>query len=143
MVGQLEVHGSGSALAVDFDLEGVQGRLAGLGGEAHGQARVQGRHAGSAREDGALEGGEVRGQGVRGEIWHSRQGGELPLQRRDGGGIGADVGGVLGCGFERRVGRQDGGQLSGGDALELDHRRLRDAVVQDAAGECAWKEGHD
>ena len=68
MVGQLKVHGGRRALAVDFDLEGVQGRLAGLGGEAHGRARVDGRQAGSVGGDGALCCGEIRGQGVGGEI---------------------------------------------------------------------------
>ena len=122
---------------------GVQGRLVGLGGEAHGQARVHGRQTGSVGEDGALEGREVRGQGVRGEIWHSRKGGELTLQSRDGGGVGADVGGVGRVFRLRGVRREDGGELPGRDALELYHRRGRFAVVQDPPGECAWKEGHD
>ena len=107
MVGELEVHRGGRALAVDFDLESVQGRLAGLGAEAHGQARVHGRQAGSVGRDGALGCGEVRRQGIGGEIGRGRDCGHLALQRRDGGGVGADVGGVLGCGFQGRVLGQD------------------------------------
>ena len=41
MVGQLKVHGGRRALAVDFDLESVQGRLVGLGGQALGQAATR------------------------------------------------------------------------------------------------------
>ena len=143
MVGQLKVHGGRRALAVDFDLEGVQGRLAGLGGEAHGQARVDGRQAGSVGGDGALCCGEIRGQGVGGEIGRGGEGGHLALQRRDGGGVGADVGGVGRVFRLRGVRCEDGGELPGGDALQLDDRRGRFAVVQDPPGECAWKEGHD
>ena len=98
MVRELEVHRGGRALAIDLDLEGVQGRLVGLGGEAHGQARVHGR-------EGALGCGEVRGQGVGGEVGRGREGGHLALQRRDGGGVGADVGGVGGV---FRLGRISG-----------------------------------
>ena len=36
MIAELQVHGGRRALAVDLDLEGVQGGLAGLGGEAQG-----------------------------------------------------------------------------------------------------------
>ena len=50
--------GLGRALAVDVDLEGVQGGLAGLGGEAQGQARVDGREAGSVGGDEALRRGD-------------------------------------------------------------------------------------
>ena len=42
--------------------------------------------------------GEVRGEGERGQI---RRRLDLPLQRSDGCGVGADVRGVLGGGFER------------------------------------------
>ena len=37
---------AGVLFAVDFDLEGVQGRLVGLGGQALGQAGVDGHEAG-------------------------------------------------------------------------------------------------
>ena len=38
---------------------------------------------------------------------------------------------VLGGGLEGRVLRQDGCELPGGDALQLDDRRLGDSVVED------------
>ena len=123
-----------------LDLEGVQGGLAGLGGEAQGQTRVDGREAGSVGGDEALRRGEVAGQSVRGEVRGCGQCGRLALQGRDGGRVGADVGGVLGACLQGRVRREDRGQLPCGDALELYDRRLRDAVVQNSARECAWKE---
>ena len=61
-------------------------------------------------------GGEVAGAG------------HLALQRCDGGGVGADVGGVLGGGFQRRVLGEDEAELPGGDALQLDDRGLGDAA---------------
>ena len=131
MIAELQIHGGRRALAVDLDLEGVQGGLAGLGGEAQGQTRVDGREAGSVGGDEALRGGEVRGQGVGGEIRGCGQGGHLALQRRNGRGVRADVGGVGGGSFEGRVGRENRGQLSRGDALQFYHRWLGDAVVQD------------
>ena len=79
MVGQLQVHAGRRALGVDLDLEGVQGRLVGLGGEAHGQTRVHGRQAGSVGRDGALGCCEVRRQGVGGEIGRGRDCGHLAL----------------------------------------------------------------
>ena len=100
MVAELQVHGGRRALAVDLDLEGVQGGLAGLGGEAQGQAGVDGREAGSVGRDEALRRGEVAGQGVGGEVRRCGQGGHLALQGRDGCGVGADVGGVLGACFQ-------------------------------------------
>ena len=131
MIGELEVHGGRRALAVDLDLEGVQGGLVGLGGQAQGQAGVDGREARSVGGDEALRRGEVAGQSVGGEVRGCGQGGHLALQGRDGCRVRADVGGVLGGGFQGRVCGEDRGQLPGGDALELDDRRLRDAVVQD------------
>ena len=119
MVAELQVHPSRGALAVDLDLEGVQGGLAGLGGEAQGQAGVDGREAGSVGRDEALRSGEVAGQGVGGEVRGCRQGGHLALQGRDGCGVRADVGGVLGACLQGRVGRENRGQLSRGDALQL------------------------
>ena len=140
MIGELQVHGGRRALAVDLDLEGVQGGLAGLGGEAQGQAGVDGREAGSVGRDEALRRGEVAGQGVGGEVRRCGQGGHLALQGRDGCGVGADVGGVLGACFQGRVCGEDRGELPGGDALELDDRRLRDAVVQDPPREGGRKQ---
>ena len=125
MIRQLEVHGGRRGLAVDLDLQGVQGGLVGLGGQAQGQTRVDRGEAGSVGRDEALCCGEVRGQSVGGEVRGCGQGGHLALQRRDGGRVGADVRGVLGGFRERRVGRQDGGELPGGDALQLDDRWLR------------------
>ena len=110
--------------------------------QALGQTRVYGHEAGGVGDDGALCCGEVRRQGVGSQVGCGREGGHLALQRRDGGGVGADVGGVGGGCLEGRVGRQDGGQLPGRDALELYHRWGRFAVVQNSARECAWKEGH-
>ena len=136
MIAELQIHRSGRALAVDLDLEGFQSGLAGLGGEAQGQTRVDGREAGSVGGDEALRRGEVRGQGVGGEVRGCGQGGHLALQGRDGGRVGADVGGVLGAGFQRRVLGEDEAELPGGDALQLDDRRLGDAVVQHSAREC-------
>ena len=98
--------------------------------------------AGSVGRDEALRCGEVRSQSVGGEVRSCGQGGHLALQRRNGCGICADVRGVLGGGFERRVGRQDGGELPGGNALQLDHRRRCHAVVEDPAGEGGWKKTH-
>ena len=66
----------------------------------------------------------------------------MALQGRDGGGVGADVRGVLGGFREGRVGRQDGGELPGGDALQLDDRWLCHAVVEDPAGEGGWEKAH-
>ena len=140
MVAELQVHGGRRALAVDLDLEGVQGRLVGLGGEAQGQAGVDGREAGSVGGDEALRRGEVAGQSVGGEVRGCGQCGHLALQGRDGCGVGADVGGVLGACLQGRVRREDRGQLPGGDALELYDRRLRDAVVQDPPREGGWEE---
>ena len=131
MIAELQIHGGRRALAVDLDLEGVQGGLAGLGGEAQGQARVDGREAGSVGGDEALRRGEVAGQSVGGEVRGCGQCGHLALQGRDGCRVRADVGGVLGACLQGRVRREDRGQLPGGDALELYDRRLRDAVVQD------------
>ena len=59
----------------------------------------------------------------------------MALQRSDGGGIGADVRGVLRGGVQGRVLGEDEAELPGGDSLQLDHRWLRDAVVEDPAGE--------
>ena len=140
MVAELQVHGGRRALAVDLDLEGVQGGLVGLGGEAQGQAGVDGREAGSVGRDEALRRGEVAGQSVGGEVRGCGQCGHLALQGRDGCGVGADVGGVLGACLQGRVRREDRGQLPGGDALELYDRRLRDAVVQDPPREGGWEE---
>ena len=140
MVGQFQVHAGGRAFGIDLDLESVQGRLVGLGGEAHGQTRVHGRQAGGVGRDGALGCCEVRRQGVGGEIGRGREGGHLALQCRDGGGVGADVGGVGGVFRLRGVGCEDRGELPGRDALELDHRRLRDTVVQDPPGQGGRKQ---
>ena len=136
MVGQLQVHGGRRGFAVEFRLEGVQGGLAGLGGQALGQTRVDGREAGSVGGDEALRRGEVRGQGVGGQVRGCGQGGHLALQGRDGGRVGADVGGVLGACLQGLVLRQHGGELPCGDALQLDDRGLGDAVVQHSAREC-------
>ena len=142
MVRQLEVHRGRRGLAVDLDLQGVQGGLVGLGGQAQGQTRVDRGEAGSVGRDEALRCGEVRGQSVGGEVLWGRQGADLALQRSDGGGICTDVRSVLGGFRERRVGRQDGGQLPGGDALQLDDRWLRHSVVEDPAGEGGWEKAH-
>ena len=142
MIAELQIHGGRRALAVDVDLEGVQGGLAGLGGEAQGQARVDGREAGSVGGDEALRRGEVAGQSVGGEVRGCGQCGHLALQGRDGCRVRADVGGVLGACLQGRVRREDCGQLPCGDALELYDRRLRDAVVQDPPREGGWKQGH-
>ena len=136
MVAELQIHRGRRALAVDLDLEGVQGGLARLGGEAQGQARVDGREAGSVGGDEALRRGEVAGQSVGGEVRGCGQGGHLALQGRDGCGVGADIGGVLGACLQGRVLRQHGGELPGGDALQFYHRWLGDAVVQHSAREC-------
>ena len=95
VVRQLEVHRGRRGLAVDLDLQGVQGGLVGLGGQAQGQAGVDSGEAGSVGRDEALRCGEVRGQSVGGEVRGCGQGGHLALQRSDGCGIGADVRGVL------------------------------------------------
>ena len=95
MIRQLEVHGGRRGLAVDLDLQGVQGGLVGLGGQAQGQAGVDSGEAGSVGRDEALRCGEVRGQSVGGEVRGCGQGADLALQRSDGCGIGADVRGVL------------------------------------------------
>ena len=87
MVRQLEVHGGWRALGADFHLEGVQGGLVGLAGQAQGQAGVNGREAGSVGGDEALRCGEVRGEGVGRQIRRGRQGADLPLQRSDGCGV--------------------------------------------------------
>ena len=55
----------------------------------------------------------------------------MALQGRDGGGVGADVRGVLGGGFQGRVLGEDEAELPGGDALQLDDRGLGDAVIED------------
>ena len=68
MVGQLQVHGGRRGFAVDFHLQGVQGGLVGFGGQALGQAGVDGHEAGSVGQDGALDGCEVAGQSVGGEV---------------------------------------------------------------------------
>ena len=135
VIGQLQVHGGRCALSVDFDLEGVQGGLVGLGRQALSQAGVDGHEAGSVGGDGAFRSGEIAGQGVGGEIRGCGQRGHLALQRGNGRGVRADVRGVGGGSFEGRVGREDRGQLSRRDALELYDRRLRDAVVQNSARE--------
>ena len=131
VVGQLEVHGGRRALAVDLHLQGVQGGLVGFGGQALGQAGVDGHEAGSVGQDGALDGCEVAGQSVRGQVRSCGQGGHLALQRGDGGGVDSDGGGVCRVLCLRGVGREDRGQLSCGNTLELYDWRLRDAVVQD------------
>ena len=66
MVRQLEVHGGRRGLAVDLDLQGVQGGLVGLTGQAQGQTGVDRGAAGSVGRDEALCCGEVRGQSVGG-----------------------------------------------------------------------------
>ena len=142
MIAELQIHRSGRGLAVDLDLQGVQGGLVGLGGQAQGQAGVDSSEAGSVGRDEALRCGEVRGQSVGGEVRGCGQGADLALQRCDGCGIGADVRGVLGGFRERCVGRQDGGELPGGDALQLDDRGLCHAVVEDPAGEGGWEKAH-
>ena len=135
VVRQLEVHRGRRGLAVDLDLQGVQGGLVGLTGQAQSQTGVDRGEAGSVGRDEALCCGEVAGQSVGGEIRSCGQGADLALQRRNGCGICADVRGVLGGFREGRVGRQDGGELPGGDALQLDDRRRCHAVVEDPAGE--------
>ena len=140
MIGELKVHPSRGALAVDLDLEGVQGGLAGLGGQAQGQTGVDRGEAGSVGRDEALRRGEVAGQSVGGEVRGCGQCGHLALQGRDGCRVRADVGGVLGACLQGRVRREDRGQLPGGDALELYDGRLRDAVVQDPPHEGGRKQ---
>ena len=142
VVRQLEVHRGRRGFAVDLDLQGVQGGLVGLTGQAQGQTGVDRGEAGSVGRDEALRCGEVRSQSVGRQVRRCGQGTDLPLQRSDGGGVGADVRGVLGGFRERRVGRQDGGELPGGDALQLDDRRRCHAVVEDPAGEGGWKKAH-
>ena len=66
VIGQLQVHGGRCALSVDFDLEGVQGGLVGLGRQALSQAGVDSHEAGSIGQDGSLCCGEVCSQSVRG-----------------------------------------------------------------------------
>ena len=141
MVRQLEVHRGRRGLAVDLDLQGVQGGLVGLTGQAQGQTGVDRGEAGSVGRDETLRCGEVCSQSVGGQVRSCGQGTDLPLQGRDGGGIGADVRGVLG-GFRCGVRRQYGGELPGGDALQLDDRWLCHAVVEDPAGEGGWKKAH-
>ena len=111
VVRQLEVHRGRRGLAVDLDLQGVQGGLVGLAGQAQGQAGVDRSEAGSVGRDEALRCGEVRGQSVGGEVRSCGQGGQLALQRSDGGGVGADVRGVLRGGFQRRVLGEDEAEL--------------------------------
>ena len=79
MVRELEVHGSGSALAVDLHLESVQGRLVGFRSQALGQTRVYGHEAGGIGQNRALGGCEVAGQGVRGQVRSCGQCGHLAL----------------------------------------------------------------
>ena len=131
MVGQLKVHRSRGALAVDFDLEGVQGRLVGFRSQALSQAGVDGHEAGGVGQDGALDDCEIAGQSVGGEVRGCRQSGHLTLQCCDGCGVDSNGSGV--CGVLRLWGicGEDRSQLSCGDALELHHRRLCDAVVED------------
>ena len=85
MVRQLEVHRGRRGFAVDLDLQGVQGGLVGLTGQAQGQTGVDRSEAGSVGRDEALCCGEVRSQSVGGEIRNYGQGGHLALQGRDGG----------------------------------------------------------
>ena len=66
VVRQLEVHRGRRGLAVDLDLQGVQGALVGLAGQAQGQAGVDSSEAGSVGRDEALRCGEVAGQSVGG-----------------------------------------------------------------------------
>ena len=66
VIGQLQVHGGRCALSVDFDLEGVQGGLVGLGRQALSQAGVDSHEAGSIGQDGSLCCGEVCSQSVGG-----------------------------------------------------------------------------
>ena len=66
VIGQLQVHGGRCALSVDFDLEGVQGGLVGLGRQALSQVGVDSHEAGSIGQDGSLCCGEVCSQSVRG-----------------------------------------------------------------------------
>ena len=94
MVSELQIHRSGRALTVDFDLEGVQGRLVGFRSQALGQARVDGHEARSVGGDEALRRGEVAGQGVGGQVRGCGQGGHLALQCCDGCGVDSDGGGV-------------------------------------------------
>ena len=68
MVRQLEVHRGRRGFAVDLDLQGVQGGLVSLGGQAQGQAGVDSGEAGSVGRDEAFRCGEVRGESVEGEI---------------------------------------------------------------------------
>ena len=142
MVGQLQVHGSRRALAVDLDLQSIQGRLVRLAGEALGEAGVHGHQAGSVGEDGALEGGEVRRQSVGCQVRRCGQGGHLALQRRDGCSVDSDGRGVGRVFRLRGISGEDCGELPGGDALQLDDRRLRDAVVQDPPGQSGGKQTH-
>ena len=74
MVRKLQVHRSRRGFAVDLDLQGLQGGLVGLGGEAQGEAGIDGSQAGSIGRDETLRCGEVRGEGERGQIRRDRQG---------------------------------------------------------------------
>ena len=140
MVGQLKVHGGRRALAVDFDLESVQGRLVGLGGQALGQAGVHGHEAGGVGQDGALGGCEVCSQSVRGQVRSCGQGGHLALQCCDGCGVDSDGGGVLGRCLQGGVLGQGEGELPGGDALQLNDRGRRLTIIEDSARECGTEQ---
>ena len=112
MVRQLEVHRGRRGFAVDLDLQGVQGGLVGLAGQAQGQTGVDRGEAGSVGRDEALRCGEVAGQSVGGEVRSCGQGGHLALQRSD-----ALVPIVLRGGFQGRVLGEDEAELPGGDGL--------------------------
>ena len=131
MVGQLQVHGSRRAFAVDLDLQSIQGRLVRLAGEALGEAGVHGHQAGSVGEDGALEGGEVRRQSVGCQVRRCGQGGHLALQRRDGCSVDSDGRGVGRVFRLRGISGEDCGELPGGDALQLDDQRLPKVPLRD------------
>ena len=73
VVRQLEVRGR-RGFAVDLDLQGVQGGLVGLTGQAQGQTGVDRGEAGSIGRDEALRCGEVRSQSVGRQVRRCGQG---------------------------------------------------------------------
>ena len=68
--------------SVDFDLEGVQGGLVGLGRQALSQAGVDSHEAGSIGQDGSLCCGEVCSQSVGPELRAGRPPGPAVLRWR-------------------------------------------------------------